>query len=59
MPAAELIEKVEVVTPERVQACAERILRGAAPSVVIVGGGRKGAKHAETAAAALRAVAGG
>ncbi len=59
VPAAELIEKVEVVTPERVQACAERILRGAAPSVVIVGGGRKGAKHAETAAAALRAVAGG
>jgi predicted Zn-dependent peptidase len=45
---AELVAKVDAVTPEAVRALAERVLSGR-PSVALVGAGRKGAAFARQA----------
>lgn len=49
MPAAELVQRVEDVTPERIRAVAERVARSAPPSVAVVGAGRRSADYATRA----------
>lgn len=46
MPAAELVQRIEDVTPERIRAVAERVARSAPPSVAVVGAGRRSADYA-------------
>ncbi|MCL4767962.1 MAG: insulinase family protein [Hyphomicrobiaceae bacterium] len=46
VPAAELVQRVEDVTPERIRAVAERVARSAPPSVAVVGAGRRSVDHA-------------
>ncbi len=46
---AELIERVENVTSERIRAVAERVARSAPPSVAVVGAGKVSADHAALA----------
>ena len=47
---AELIERVEVVTPDAIRTFAEGLITKTAPSVAVVGAGRRGDAHAEIAA---------
>ena len=47
---AELIERVEVVTPDAIRTFAEGLITKTAPSVAVVGAGRRGDAHAEVAA---------
>jgi len=46
VPAAELVQLIEDVTPERIRAVAERVARSAPPSIAIVGAGRRSADFA-------------
>jgi predicted Zn-dependent peptidase len=46
---AELVKRVDAVTPEGIRAFAERLLAGKPPSVAIVGAGRKAAAFARQA----------
>jgi predicted Zn-dependent peptidase len=47
---AELVERIDAVTPDAVQALAARLVSGAPPSVAVVGAGRKGEAFARMAA---------
>lgn len=49
VPANELIERVDAVTPAAVRAFAEKMISGAPPSVVVVGAGRKSETFAQRA----------
>ena len=46
IPAAELIQLIDDVTPERIRSVAERVARSAPPSVAVVGAGRRSADFA-------------
>lgn len=46
LPASELVERIEDVTPERIRAVAERVARSAPPSIAVVGAGRRSSDHA-------------
>lgn len=56
VPVAELMDKVNEVNAKSVQELAARILK-TKPSIALVGSGRRSAKQAKTAAAALTAEA--
>jgi predicted Zn-dependent peptidase len=47
---AELVERIDAVTPDAVQALAARLVSSAPPSVAVVGAGRKGEAFARMAA---------
>jgi predicted Zn-dependent peptidase len=49
LPAKELIDRVDAVTPENVRVCAERMTRAAPPSVAVVGAGQRSGKWAARA----------
>ena len=49
IPASELIERVDAVTPAATRAFAERMLTRAPPSVCVVGAGDRSAQWAEHA----------
>ncbi len=46
LPASELVERIEEVTPERIRAVAERVARSAPPSIAVVGAGRRSSDNA-------------
>ena len=46
LPASELVERIEEVTPERIRAVAERVARSAPPSIAVVGAGRRSSDYA-------------
>ena len=46
IPSAELVQRIDDVTPERIRAVAERVARSAPPSVAVVGAGRRSAGYA-------------
>jgi predicted Zn-dependent peptidase len=54
----EVIARIEAVTPESVRTLAAGLLTGCKPSVTVVGAGRKGATHAETAERMILGTAG-
>ncbi len=49
IPAAELVQRIDDVTPERIRAVAERVARSAPPSVAVVGAGKRSADYAARA----------
>ncbi|HEX7075355.1 MAG TPA: pitrilysin family protein [Hyphomicrobiaceae bacterium] len=49
IPPAELVQRIEDVTPERIRAIAERVARSALPSIAVVGAGRRSADYAQRA----------
>lgn len=49
VPAAELVQRIDDVTPEGIRAVAERVARSAPPSVAVVGAGRRSADYAARA----------
>lgn len=49
IPPAELVQRIEDVTPERIRAIAERVARSALPSIAVVGAGRRSADYAQQA----------
>ena len=53
VPAAELIARVDTVTPQGVRDCAQRIIGRTRPSVVVVGAGQKSRAHSERTSRAL------
>ena len=57
VPATELIERVDVVTPPAVRDCAQRVLGRSKPSIVVVGAGRQSRAHTERAERALSGLA--
>ena len=46
LPASELVERIEDVSPERIRAVAERVARSAPPSIAVVGAGRRSSDYA-------------
>jgi predicted Zn-dependent peptidase len=53
VPAQELVDRIETVTPERIRAVAERLARSAPPSIAVVGAGRRSGDYALAAASRL------
>jgi predicted Zn-dependent peptidase len=53
IPTTELIRRVDAVSPDDMVAVAARLLRGARPTIAIVGAGDASARHAEAASGLL------
>jgi predicted Zn-dependent peptidase len=49
VPLDEIIARIDDVTPEKMRALAERTLRGAAPSIAVVGAGKRSRRFADAA----------